>query len=116
MKSKTFLLSRLPGEASGDGGNAARGLKRGRKGRGPPPDAVGGPQGRAALLELANQSLLGAVALAADAARLLRWRSAGGESAEAACSLASGVVQWACEAAAAAPEGVQAIPGSGVAS
>lgn len=75
--------------------------KRGRKGKGPPPDAVAGASGRVALLRSATTALLGAAALAADAARLLRWGSAGGGAAVAAGDL----VQWTCELAAVAEEG-----------
>ncbi|BDA48499.1 Condensin-2 complex subunit G2 [Coccomyxa sp. Obi] len=88
-------------------GQAVRAPKRGRRGKGPPPEAVDGSLGRAALLHSATRSLLGAVALAADAARLLQWGSAGGESAESACALASDLVQWTCRLAARAPEGNQ---------
>ena len=45
----------------------------------------------------------GVVALAADAARLLRWR-AGAPSAEAACALAAALVRWTAELPAQAAE------------
>ncbi len=86
-------------------GQAIRAPKRGRKGKGPPPEAVEGSLGRAALLCLASQSLLGTVALAADAVRLLQWGPAGGESADSACALASYLVQWTCRLAEHVPEG-----------
>lgn len=48
----------------------------------------------------------GAVALAADAARLLRWR-AGAPSADAACTLAAGLVRWTAELPAQAAGGAR---------
>ncbi|CAL8463631.1 g3165 [Coccomyxa elongata] len=100
-------VENLTGELRQSQGQAIRAPKRGRRGKGPPPEAVEGSLGRAALLRLASQSLLGTVALAADAARLLQWGPAGGESADSACALASDLVQWTCRLAAHVPEGSQ---------
>ncbi len=102
---RLYISGVAPGEISGEPGQATRVPKRGRKGRGPLPESVTGSLDRLALLRAANQALLGAAALAADAARLLRWGAAGGDTADAACTLAGDLVQWTCQLAATAEEG-----------